>query len=61
MLKVSDTLFMVAGIDFMINLHSCITVYKKKKEGALEEAGEELMVNKQTRIKCNESAGLGPQ
>ena len=28
----------------MINLHSCITVYKKKNEGALEEAGEELMV-----------------
>ena len=29
----------------MINLHSCITVYKKKNEGALEEAGEELMVS----------------
>ena len=29
----------------MINLHGCITVYKKKKEGAFEEAGEELMVN----------------
>ena len=47
MLKVSETLFMVAGIDFMINLHSCITVYKKKNGGALEEAGEELMVKRQ--------------
>ena len=33
-----------AGIDFMINLNGCLTVYKKKKEGDLEEAGEELMV-----------------
>ena len=33
------------GIDFMINLHGCFTVYKLKNEGDLEEAGEELMVN----------------
>ena len=40
---VSDKLF--EGIDFLINLNGCITVYKKKKEGELKEAGEELMVN----------------
>ena len=35
----------VAAIDFLINLHACSTVCKKKREGALEKAGEELMVN----------------
>ena len=61
MSKVSDTVF--AGIDFMINLHSCITVYKKKKEGALDEAGEELMVNKQLSKQSfmSESAGFDPK
>ena len=34
------------GIDFLINLNGCISVYKKKKEGELAEAGMELMVNK---------------
>ena len=37
---------MFAGIDFMINLNGCLSVYKKKKEGELAEAGMELMVNK---------------
>ena len=34
-----------AGTDFLINLNGCVKVYKKKKEGELEEAGEELMVD----------------
>ena len=34
------------GIDFLINLNGCLSVYKKKKEGELAEAGMELMVNK---------------
>ena len=34
------------GIDFLINLNGCISVYKKKKEGELAEAGMELMVSK---------------
>ena len=34
-----------AGIDFMINLHGCIAVFKKKEEGNLVGAGEDLMVN----------------
>ena len=33
------------GIDFLINLNGCLSVYKKKKEGELAEAGIELMVN----------------
>ena len=46
----------------MINLHSCVTVYKKKNEGALDEAGEELMVNGQNKNKTfHGSAGSGPQ
>ena len=32
------------GIDFLINLNGCLSVYKKKKEGELAEAGIELMV-----------------
>ena len=40
----------------MINLHSCITVYKKKNGGALEEAGEELMVKRQLWKSFNGSA-----
>ena len=34
------------GIDFLINLNGCLSVFKKKKEGKLAEAGMELMVNK---------------
>ena len=34
------------GIDFLINLNGCLSVYRKKKEGELAEAGMELMVNK---------------
>ena len=33
------------GIDFLINLNGCLSVFKKKKEGKLAEAGMELMVN----------------
>ena len=57
-----DRILIFSGIDFMINLHSCVTVYKKKNEGALDEAGEELMVNGQNKNKTfHGSAGSGPQ
>ena len=36
---------MFTGNDFLINLNGCLSVYKKKKEGELTEAGKELMVN----------------
>ena len=47
----------------MINLHSCITVNKKKKEGALEEAGDELMVKgtKKFQHRSATDAGSDPQ
>ena len=47
----------------MINLHSCITVYKKKNEGALEEAGDELMVKgtKKIQHRSADAAGSDPK
>ena len=41
----SITFMLFTGIDFLINLNGCLSVYKKKKEGELAEAGIELMVN----------------
>ena len=38
----------------MINLHGCIAVFEKKKVGMLEEAGKELMVNRQLIFKSFE-------
>ena len=43
----------------MINLHSCITVYKKKEEGALEEAGDELMVKGTKKFEHRFAADAG--
>ena len=41
-----NSFMLFTGIDFLINLNGCISVYKAKKEGELAEAGKELMVNK---------------